>query len=150
MVINLKQLYDIVGEKQIVDYAVAAEKLKNVNGYSFANPVTVKGTVVNRVGMVILSYAAEFTLNAVCDRCLVEFERSCKYDFEHILVRYLNTDTDNDEYVVTESDFLDMDELAVMDILLQMPSKMLCKDDCKGLCPHCGTDLNNNECNCNG
>ncbi len=148
MVINLQQLYDIVGEKQIVDYAVTAEKLSEVKGYSFAHPVTVKGTIVNRAGIVILNYTAKFTLNAVCDRCLAEFERDYKYDFEHILVRSLNTD--NDEYIVTESDSLDLDELAIMDILLQIPSKMLCKDDCKGLCPQCGTDLNYNECNCNG
>ena len=95
-----------------------------------------------------LYYTAEFTLNAVCDRCLAECERDYKYDFEHILVRSLNTD--NDEYIVTESDSLDLDELVIMDILLQIPSKMLCKDDCKGLCPQCGTDLNYNECNCNG
>ena len=148
MFINLKQLYDIVGEKQIVDYAVSSEKLSEVKGYSFACPVTVKGTIVNRAGIVMLDYSAEFTLRSVCDRCLEEFERSYCYDFEHILVRSLNTD--NDEYIVTESDQLDMDELAIMDILLQFPSKMLCRDDCKGLCPHCGTDLNYNECNCNG
>lgn len=148
MLINLRQLYEIVGEKQIVDYAVAAERLDEVKGYSFACPVTVKGTIVNRAGIVFLDYSVEFTLSAVCDRCLLEFERTYNWSFEHILVR--QTNTDNDEYIVTESDSLDMDELAVMDILLQIPSKMLCKDDCKGLCPHCGTDLNNNDCDCNG
>ena len=148
MLINLRQLYEIVGEKQIVDYAVAAERLDEVKGYSFACPVTVKGTIVNRAGIVFLNYSVDFTLSAVCDRCLSEFERTYKYDFEHILVR--QTNTDNDEYIVTESDSLNMDELVVMDILLQIPSKMLCKDDCLGLCPCCGTDLNVNECDCNG
>ena len=56
----------------------------------------------------------------------------------------------NDEYVVTEGDSLDLDELVIQDILLQLPSKMLCKEDCKGLCSVCGTDLNFNECNCKG
>jgi uncharacterized protein len=152
MVINLKQLYDIVGEKQIVDYAVDAERLKEVKSYSFAEPVTVKGSVRNRAGMVILSYTVDFTLNAVCDRCLAEFDRSFECECEHVLVRSLNSDSDNDndEYIVTENDKLDLDEAVIMDILLQIPSKMLCKEDCKGLCPHCGTDLNFNECNCNG
>lgn len=148
MVINLKQLYNIVGEKQIVDYAVDSVRLSEIKGYSFADPVTVKGTVINRAGIVILSYTADFTLNAVCDRCLAEFERHFSYDYEHVLVRSSNTD--NDEYIVTEADMLDLDEVVIMDILLQLPSKMLCKEDCKGLCPHCGTDLNYNECNCNG
>lgn len=148
MVVNLKQLYNNVGEKQIVDYSVDSERLNEVKGYSIGNPMTVKGAIVNRAGVVILSYTVDFTLNAVCDRCLAEFKSNFSYDFEHILVRSLNTD--NDEYIVTDSDILDMDELVVMDILLQIPSKMLCKENCKGLCPHCGTDLNYNECNCNG
>ncbi|MGN0586758.1 MAG: YceD family protein [Oscillospiraceae bacterium] len=148
MIINLKQLYEIVGEKQIVDYAVPSERLDEVKGYSFAGPVTVKGKIINRAGIVILDYTVMFTLNAVCDRCLAEFEREFSCDFEHILVRSVNTD--NDEYIVTESDQLDMDELVIMDMLLQIPSKMLCREDCKGLCPHCGTDLNYNECNCKG
>ena len=148
MVLNLKQLYNIVGEKLIVDYAVDPDRLKEIKLYSFVDPVCVKGSVHNRAGMVILSCTVVFTLDAFCDRCLIPFNKSFSFDCEHILVR--ETNTDNDEYVVTEGDSLDLDELVIQDILLQLPSKMLCKDDCKGLCPVCGTDLNFNECNCKG
>ena len=148
MVINLKQLYDIIGENVDVDYTVDVQKLTSIKGYSFSRPVTIKGAIVNRAGVVTLKYSAAFTLHACCDRCLIEFDRDYSFDFEHILVRSLNSD--NDEYVVTESGKLDMDELALSDCLLQLPSKMLCKDDCLGLCQFCGTDLNQNECDCNG
>lgn len=148
MVLNLKQLYNIVGEKLIVDYAVDSDRLKEIKQYSFIDPVNVKGSVYNRAGVVILSCTVDFTLDAVCDRCLIPFKKSFSFDCEHILVR--ETNTDNDEYVVTEGDSLDLDELMIQDILLQLPSKMLCKEDCKGLCPVCGTDLNFNECNCKG
>ena len=148
MVINLKQLYDIIGENVNIDYTVDAQKLDSIKGYSFSRPATIKGAIVNRAGVVTLKYSAAFTLHACCDRCLIEFDRDYSFDFEHILVRSLNSD--NDEYVVTESDKLDMDELVLSDCLLQLPSKMLCKDDCLGLCQFCGTDLNQNECDCNG
>lgn len=148
MVINLKQLYDIIGENVNIDYTVDTQKLDSIKGYSFSRPVTIKGAIVNRAGVVTLKYSAAFTLHACCDRCLIEFDRDYSFDFEHILVRSLNSD--NDEYVVTESDKLDMDELVLSDCLLQLPSKMLCKDDCLGLCQFCGTDLNQNECDCNG
>ena len=148
MVINLKQLYDIIGENVNIDYTVDAQKLDSIKGYSFSRPVTIKGAIVNRAGVVTLKYSAAFTLHACCDRCLIEFDRDYSFDFEHILVRSLNSD--NDEYVVTESGKLDMDELALSDCLLQLPSKMLCKDECLGLCQFCGTDLNQNECDCNG
>lgn len=150
MVIELKRLYDTVGERVDIDYTLSADTLNNVKGHSFSKPLTVKGAAVNRAGVVTLKYTAEFTLHACCDRCLTEFDRGYSFDFEHILVRSLNNGGDDDEYVVTESDKLDMDELSLTDCLLRLPSKTLCKEDCLGLCPTCGTDLNNNECNCNG
>ncbi len=151
MVINLKQLYNVVGEKLTLDYTVDEERLKSVKGYTFSNPISVKGTVMNRAGVVLLKYNAEFTLHVFCDRCLDEFEREYSYEFSHVLVRSLNSNDDEyDEYIVTEADKLDMDELAVTDCLLQLPSKTLCKEDCKGLCPVCGTNLNEKQCDCNG
>lgn len=146
MVIGLKQLYEIIGEKLDISCELPRDRLDEINGYSFIGPVNLKGTVQNRAGVVTLSYNADFTISAECDRCLSKFERSYSFDFEHILVRSLNSD--NDEYVVTENDKLDLDELAVNDILLQMPTKLLCKEDCKGLCPKCGADLNISDCNC--
>ena len=150
MVISLKHLYDIVGERVELDYSVEDSKLNEIKGYGFSHPITIKGAIVNRAGVVTLKYSAAFTLHACCDRCLTEFDREYGFDFEHILVRSLNNGSDDDEYVITESDKLDMDELAVTDCLLQLPSKLLCREDCLGLCPVCGTDLNKNECNCNG
>lgn len=150
MVISLKHLYDIVGERLELDHSVEESKLNEIKGYSFSSPITIKGVIVNRVGVVTLKYSAVFTLHACCDRCLTEFDRDYGFDFEHILVRTLNNGGDDDEYVITESDKFDLDELAVTDCLLQLPSKLLCREDCLGLCPVCGTDLNKNECNCNG
>ncbi len=149
MVIRLKQLYNIVGEKVCLDYVIDSERLNEVKGFTFSNPVAIKGTVTNRAGIVSLKYSAEFTLHICCDRCLIEFDRDYCFDFEHILVRSLSNDGDySDEYIVTENDELDMDELALTDCLLSLPSKMLCREDCKGLCPKCGADLNHGGCNC--
>ena len=151
MFIRLKQLYNIVGEKVSIDYTVGEERLNEAKGFSFSNPITVRGAIVNRAGIVSLKYSAEFTLHICCDRCLIEFDRDYCFDFEHILVRSLSNDNDDsEEYIVTETDELDMDELVLTDCLLSLPSKMLCKEDCKGLCPKCGADLNQGECNCGG
>ncbi len=80
MVLNLKQLYNIVGEKLIVDYAVDSDRLKEIKQYSFIDPVNVKGSVYNRAGVVILSCTIDFTLDAVCDRCLIPFKKSFSFD----------------------------------------------------------------------
>lgn len=149
MVIDLKQLYEIVGDSLPLDTVVSEERLNEINGYSFIGPVTLKGILQNRAGIVTINYTVSLTLSALCDRCLGELERSFSFEFEHILVNRLYSD-DNDEYVVTEKDKLDLDELAVQDMLPEMPTKLLCKEDCKGLCPYCGADLNISDCGCNG
>ncbi|MEG2570757.1 MAG: DUF177 domain-containing protein [Clostridia bacterium] len=50
--------------------------------------------------------------------------------------------------IVCENDELDLDELAGTTFILEMDSKDLCREDCAGLCPMCGADLNTSSCNC--
>lgn len=146
MILNLKQLYQVVGEKKDIDYQILPEDLTDYKGLVFVTPVTVKGSVYNRAGIVTLDISVNFTLHHYCDRCLCEFDRCYDYAFSHILVRSLNYD--NDDFIVTEGDRLNLDELVLSDLQLQLPSKVLCKEDCKGLCSICGADLNKTTCNC--
>jgi len=83
-------------------------------------------------------------LLVTCDRCLKEFERAYHYDFDHIVVSSSNGD--NDDYIVADGESIELNEAAVTDLLLQLPTKNLCKDDCKGLCMVCGCDLNESYC----
>ena len=54
-----------------------------------------------------------------------------------------------DDYIEAPDYKLDTDALLRDDILLELPSKFLCKESCKGLCPKCGKNLNEGPCNCN-
>lgn len=146
MEVQLKELFDIDGEIKNIDYSINADELEAYSSYSFLTPIAVKGKVENRAGVVTLRYSTNFEMNLICDRCLKEFTREYKFDFEHILVR--NVNAQNDEYVLCKNNILEMNELAISDLLLQLPTKILCKDDCKGLCYICGQDLNEGKCNC--
>ena len=66
----------------------------------------------------------------------------------HVLVTSLNNE-ENDELILVENDRLDLKELVLSDLLLNLPMKHLCREDCKGLCPKCGANLNEGECGCN-
>ena len=57
-------------------------------------------------------------------------------------------DEDNDEYVIVKNGFLDIDRELVEDLLLEFPPKLLCKEECKGLCSKCGKNLNFEACDC--
>lgn len=146
MVLQLKQFFEIVGEKKSFEYEIPVEDLKPYGGYSFITPIAIKSEVVNRAGIVTLNFSTKFTMKLNCDRCLCEFDREFSYDFEHILVRKLNTDSD--DYIECPEETLDLNELAISNIILQLPSKILCKQDCKGLCSICGNDNNISECSC--
>lgn len=144
MIIQLKELFELDGETKQVSCEILPEELKDVSSCRFTKPVKVTGELANRAGIVTLSYCALFSLDHACDRCLKEFEQEYNYSFEHILVRSLNTDSD--DYVLCGDNTLDLNELAVSDILLMLPTKILCREDCKGLCCVCGKDLNEGDC----
>ena len=59
-----------------------------------------------------------------------------------------NENDDYDDYIVVENNVLDLDELVNEECQLFLPAKMLCKEDCKGLCQKCGKNLNYEKCEC--
>lgn len=144
MIINLKQLFSITGESRDIDYDIAAEELEGIKGCRLSKPVSVKGRIFNKAGVVHLNYSLSFSLSTACDRCLKELDVPFSFDCEHIVVPSVSGD--NDEYIVAEGESIELNEIAVTDLLLQLPTKILCREDCKGLCMVCGCDLN--ECDC--
>jgi len=52
------------------------------------------------------------------------------------------------DFAYYEEDTIDMDNLIFEQVVLQVPIKPLCRESCKGLCPHCGINLNTASCNC--
>ena len=51
MNVQLKELFDIIGERKTIDYSITADKLSEYGGYSFASPVAVTGEIENRAGV---------------------------------------------------------------------------------------------------
>lgn len=114
----------------------------------FSAPVRISGTVSNTSGIVCMSYQASTKLKMPCDRCAAETEQDFSRSFEHVLVDSLNGE-DTGEFILVEAGCrLNMDELVLADMLLEFPSKYLCSESCKGLCPGCGANLNTEACRC--
>lgn len=145
MKINLKQIFNIVGEKKDFSYEIASEELGDIKGFSFGSDVSISGKFYNRAGIVYLDYTAVFKLLHTCDRCLKEFSKDYDLSFDHIVVPSVSSE-DNDDYIVADGESIDLNEVALNDILLSMPTKVLCREDCKGLCMVCGCDLNETQC----
>ena len=148
MLIDLESL--LQGGCETIELAEAfdfsGEPLDGV--FPFQTPVSVRGTIVNRAGIVTMQAAADCTMRFVCDRCAADAERQLHVPMEHILVSALQNEDDADAYIVVPDGKLDLRQLTLEDIFLFLPSKLLCKDDCKGICPTCGKNLNDGPCGC--
>lgn len=110
-------------------------------------PVDVEGTVRNRADALSLELTASATLDAACDRCGKRFPLPHKADFRCLLAESAESD-DNDEIVLLRDGKVDVGELARTAFALSMDTKTLCAEDCKGLCPRCGANLNEGPCGC--
>ncbi|MFZ2087236.1 MAG: DUF177 domain-containing protein, partial [Desulfobaccales bacterium] len=96
------------------------------------------------------------TLHLGCSRCLASFSYPVATDFDLLLApspEYAPTedeeltraDLDRDFYT---GDKVNLESILREQVLLMLPLKPLCAETCKGLCPHCGADLNVEPCQC--
>ena len=147
MLLNLRQLF--LEEGKSVSFS---ETMPNTDeelwpGHPVASPIRLTGEVNNRAGIVTLTYTAAFRFHSQCDRCCAEVDRQENYRFTHVLLQQLENE-DDDGYIVIPDGTLELFGLASADISLELPTKVLCSEDCKGLCPVCGKNLNEGSCGC--
>ena len=145
--VELEPVFNNEGLTKPLDFSLDMSFVDYNGGFPFKNPVCIRGEVKNSTGVVALSVKAEFTLDLTCDRCAEEFSRSFSIPVEHTLVTKVENE-DNDELIVVDSYNYDIDPLVTEDIILSLPTKVLCKDDCKGICLQCGKNLNQGPCGC--
>ena len=96
-------------------------------------------------------------LELQCARCLEPVKQDVDREFE-LLYRPLGADAGRDELSVTaaeaeigyyQGDGVLLEDVLREQVLLALPLKVTCREDCKGLCPHCGKNLNEEQCSCN-
>lgn len=128
-----------------VDERVRLTSAANVNGNvrRAGNEVFVNGHV-------------EVRAQVECDRCLKPIELPVSADFALEYITGADYESSsvaalNEEQMsvsVFDGKSIDVDEIVKEQILLAVPARTLCREDCKGICPECGIDLNTGQCNC--
>lgn len=101
-------------------------------------------------GKVLLTGAMKLTFQMNCDRCLKDVSYDLDLNFEESISKEeIEADTeDKEEQSFLEGYHLDTEKLIHNEILMNLPMKVLCREDCKGICKQCGKDLNLGECGC--
>ena len=98
----------------------------------------------------------ELTLELSCNRCLKTFEQPMHVDFEEQFYPTVDVISgmpldpfDEDEiFPIDARHEVDLTEAVRQNVLLALPMVTICREDCKGLCPQCGQDLNLGSCEC--
>ncbi|MCI2112923.1 MAG: YceD family protein [Ruminococcus sp.] len=147
MLFELKSVFQNEGEEKQVNYKLDIADIDIDGVFPFRTPIDVTATAKNRASLVSLTIRACFSYSRSCDRCSTDFTREMDMLFEHKLAQTL-VDDGNDDYIETPDFKLELDDIVISDILLSLPQKNLCKDDCKGLCQICGKNLNEGDCSC--
>lgn len=148
MLIDLKKYFSGEDIEQQIDYTIDLSDV-DIDGYKpFITPVHVVGNIKAFASSAELHVTVSYAFSMPCNRCLVETRKEFSHSISHVLVNKLNDEEDFDDYIVVEGETLDLDELIYSDIILLIPQKYLCSEDCKGLCPTCGKNLNEGECAC--
>ena len=91
--------------------------------------------------------------NFVCDRCLDDFTWQMDRDYSMVYIQGNRSTVDlkkEEEIQVLSADtnYIDLDEDVRQYVCLTIPQKLLCKEECLGLCPTCGVNRNSNNCTC--
>ncbi len=147
MIIELESVFNTDGLKIPFDYELSLSGIIVSGVAPVTEPVKVSGYVENKAGIVNLKASAALKYEAPCDRCAENVISHFSFPVEHTLVVALESG-DNDDFLEVPNMRLNLDELVEEDVNLALPTKYLCNDDCKGLCPICGNNLNKTKCDC--
>ncbi|HUN53557.1 MAG TPA: DUF177 domain-containing protein [Smithella sp.] len=117
--------------------------------------VDVDCLVTKTSGTVFIKGSLTALVDICCSRCLENTKLSIGADFAYTLIpakaetrEDLELTPEELEISYYKGDFIDLGPIICEQIILQIPIKTLCRDECKGLCPQCGANWNTSSCSC--
>lgn len=123
---------------------------------AISQPPKVRGSLRQDGRRVKLTGRIEAEIEVECDRCLkpvkmpvssdfkLEYVSAAEYESQHAV----ELGEGDMNLVVFDGEVIDIDSLVTEELMLAIPDQVLCKEDCRGICPTCGADKNVQECGC--
>ena len=147
MILDVSQLIQNDGAVKELDLSISLDNMF-FNGLDivFTTPFKLKGMVKNIAGTLYLELNADVSFETQCARCLDTVSENLSFEIYEV---FSKTPVENDDEVtVLESGNIDLDDVLEKAFVGVLPISYLCSDDCKGLCPDCGCNLNHETCSC--
>lgn len=155
MNVNLYDVLTSVGKSEILDVS-----LPEHNEVFYGEEITLSGKEAFRLNITcvkkdIVNITCEPVIVAMrtCSRCLTEVECCYPLSIQRTVnvstnKVYIDNSSETDDISYIEDCNLDVDRLILDELFTILPTSVLCKEDCKGICKVCGTNLNTSSCNC--
>lgn len=147
MTLDLKRVFAQDGAVLPVESALDLSAMDYSGAFPLKKPVTVTGKIFNRASVVQLQLEIRYTFSAPCDRCGADTSREYTVLLEKALATSIEGE-ESDTILTVPGMKLDVDELVATEVFVSLPRKFLCKEDCRGICPTCGKNLNDGVCDC--
>lgn len=147
MRLNLREIIHVPGASVPFACSLDLTQEEFFGERPITQPVHVEGTVKNVADVLVLEGQVSSVLDCTCDRCMTGFRREKVVPLSFLLAEEMEGEEDG-EIVLLDNGEIDVGDLAYTAFVLDMDTKHLCSDDCKGLCPGCGVNLNVEPCRC--
>ncbi|MDO4515872.1 MAG: DUF177 domain-containing protein [Bacillota bacterium] len=147
MRLNLREIIHVPGASVPFDFTLDLTQEDFFGEHPITRPVHVEGAVKNIADVLVLEGQASSLLDYTCDRCMGGFSREKVVRLSFLLAEELEGEEDGDIVLLDDGE-IDVGDLAYTAFILDMDTKHLCSEDCKGLCSGCGANLNQEPCRC--
>lgn len=111
----------------------------------FTTPVSLEGEVIKEEDIYYVEGQGSVGIRMFCSRCLEPVELSVDFKLNE---KFGNNASEDEEIETFSGDSIDLTSAVFKNILAVLPMKVVCSNDCKGLCPVCGQNLNVKDCGC--
>ena len=146
MLLDLRKIIHVPGESVEFQCELSGDGLDFPSVSEYRSPPRASGRVFNEAGILRLEAEVEADMLCICDRCGSVFESEKVTDVDAVLSE--EESTEDPDLFLLKNDEVDLNEVLSTCFILDMETKFLCSEDCKGLCPTCGKNLNLGPCGC--
>lgn len=149
MKLNILPIRELAGSNIPFSYTLSLSDLELYGEYP-VEKAEISGVAEHKADLFLLYMSLSYTLKTECARCLKPLEIEKELDIERIMVDSVENEEelDEEELILIEDDCVDLDRIVREAVIFDTEISYLCSEDCKGLCPRCGKDLNEGECDC--
>ena len=146
MRLDLREIIEVPGGSVPFSCELETDRLDFPSVRAYLSKPRAEGRVYNEAGVLHLEGRLTAEMRCVCDRCGAEFDSLKETELDGVIVE--EESEEFPEFFVLDGNERDLDDVLSTCLILDMETKFLCREDCKGLCPRCGKNLNLGPCGC--